>query len=419
MSTSVPVVNILVNGYNGACGQQDGSGSGTCADAEQILDIANVIGMAPGLTQVLFYEGSSTPDILNTMATDQYQPKVISSSWYRLGFDATTVDPIFLQFQAQGQTFLEASGDGSSYNNDPGGYAPPLDDPNITLVGGTSLLTNGAGGTWQSETGWSDSGGGYVSGISIPTFQQLSGVINTSNQGSTSWRNSPDVAGEADFDNSTVDNGTFYTGYGGTSYAAPRWAGLMALANQQAAANGSGNIGFLAPAVYTIGTGSNYSANFHDITSGNNGFPAVVGYDLVTGWGSPIGQALIDTLSGPPPPPPTQYWKGNLNVNPYGSGCYDGFHLYIVQDNNTASTQWYFYLYTGSNVAPQFTWTLADSAGTLASGSWNETDGTYPFTTSRAPSSTPVFTINSGYFVPSSGCYLQITGSVNLQLTSN
>ena len=63
MSSAVPVRNVLVNGYNGACfgftssGQEDPS---TCDDGEQILDIVQVQGMAPGLTQILFYEGSSS-----------------------------------------------------------------------------------------------------------------------------------------------------------------------------------------------------------------------------------------------------------------------------------------------------------------------------------------------------------------------
>ncbi len=129
---------------------------------------------------------------------------------------------------------------------------------------------------------------------------------NSSNGGSTTLRNAPDVAAEANFDNTTVINGQFASGYGGTSYATPRWAGLIALANQQAAANGTATVGFFNPRLYTLGTSSTYTTLFHDITSGNNkpsagtgnGFNAVTGYDLVTGWGSPIGAALINNLAG-------------------------------------------------------------------------------------------------------------------------
>ena len=76
------------------------------------------------------------------------------------------------------------------------------------------------------------------------------------------------------------------------------WAGFMALVNQQAVANGNPTLGFINPIIYPIGVGSGYGNAFHDITSGNNGFPAVAGYDLVTGWGSPNGSGLINALAG-------------------------------------------------------------------------------------------------------------------------
>ena len=59
----------------------------------------------------------------------------------------------------------------------------------------------------------------------------------------------------------------------GTSFAAPRWAGFMALVNQQAVEAGtapSGGVGFFNPAIYPIGKGSSYDSDFHDITIGNN-----------------------------------------------------------------------------------------------------------------------------------------------------
>jgi len=305
MTSTVPVNNVLVAGYNGACFGFNANGTinpNTCDDGEQILDIVNVIGMAPGLTQVLFYEGNSATDVLNRMASDNIA-KVLSSSWGGGDF-GTASTPIFKEFQAQGQTYLNATGDSGQFNSST--YDPPSVDANITQVGGTDLTTTGAGGPWASETGWADSGGGFISGTAIPSYQQLAGVINSSNKGSTTLRNAPDVAAEANFDNTTVSNGTFESGFGGTSYATPRWAGYIALANQQSIANGHGTLGFLNPTIYNIGVGSSFAANFHDITSGNNkpsagsgsGFNAVAGYDLVTGWGSPNGPALIATLAG-------------------------------------------------------------------------------------------------------------------------
>ena len=117
---------------------------------------------------------------------------------------------------------------------------------------------------------------------------------------SKTYRNGPDVSANANF--------TFYVcadqsactanNYGGTSFAAPMWAGYLALINQQAIANGNKPLGFINPSLYSIGEGSSYDANFHDITSGSNGFSATTGYDLASGWGSPNGSGLINTLAG-------------------------------------------------------------------------------------------------------------------------
>jgi len=181
-----------------------------------------------------------------------------------------------------------ASGDSGSYPNSSGFYYP-AEDAYITAVGGTDLTTNGPGGSWKSETAWPDSGGGISpDDILIPPYQQLWGVINSSNKGSTVYRNVPDVAAEANTDNYYCANGGCGEGLGGTSLAAPTWAGFAALVNQENVANGAPTLGFLNPLIYGIGVGSIYSGYFHDITSGSNGaYSAVPGYDLVTGWGSP------------------------------------------------------------------------------------------------------------------------------------
>jgi len=296
MTSNVPISNVLVNGFSGSCG------SG-CDDGEQVLDIVNVIGMAPGLSKVLFYEGSSATNVLNQMAADN-TAKILSCSWYDGDFGHAQ-DPIYKEFQAQGQTFVNASGDDGAYNKQTFGY--PSLTPNVLQVGGTDLTTNGAGGSWSSETAWSYSGGGNYSSANytIPSYQSQAGVITSTNKGSTTLRNDPDVAMEANFDNPTVSNGQFETGYGGTSFAAPRWAGFLALANQQLAAAGKGPLGDIHTTLYSLGLGSNYHNLFHDITSGSNpptsgsgsGFKAVSGYDLVTGWGSANGQALINALT--------------------------------------------------------------------------------------------------------------------------
>jgi len=303
MVSKVPIKNVLVNGFSGACTTVGSTTTSTCDDGEQVLDIVNAIGMAPGIKQILFYEGSSDTQILNQMAIDNLA-KVLSSSWGWNPADAASDDPIFQQFAAQGQTFVSASGDSGAFNSST--YFFPGADPYVLQVGGTDLTTTGPGGTWSAETAWAQSGGGYVSDTSIPSWQLLPGVVNSANVASTTLRNSPDVAAESNFDNPTVVNGKFVTGFGGTSFAAPRWAGFLALVNQQSVANGRDTAGFVNPALYNLGTNAS-STVFHDITSGSNpptvgdgsGFNAVPGYDLVTGWGSPAGAALIDQLAGP------------------------------------------------------------------------------------------------------------------------
>jgi len=299
MTSSVPINNVLVAGYSGAC-------SGKCDDGEQVLDIVNVIGMAPGLSQVQFYEGTSATNILNRMVSDNTS-KVISCSWGGGGFNNATDDPIYKQMAAQGQTFLNATGDDGAYNSRT--WIAPSADANIVDVGGTVLVTSGPGGSWVSETGWPYSGGGFFASASeaTPAYQLQAGVLTTANQGSTTYRNDPDISAEADFDNPLVSNGKLLTGYGGTSFAAPRIAGLLALANQQSVAAGHGTVGFINTKLYNVALGTGYHSDFHDITSGNNkpdlgkgaGFNAVANFDLVTGWGSPIGAALINALTAP------------------------------------------------------------------------------------------------------------------------
>ena len=116
-----------------------------------------------------------------------------------------------------------------------------------------------------------------------------------------SYRNGPDVSANANFTYYVCADQTTCTAnaYGGTSFAAPLWAGYLALVNQQAMANGNKTLGFINPSLYTIGAGSSYNTDFHDITSGSNGYSATTGYDLATGWGSPNGANLLMALAGP------------------------------------------------------------------------------------------------------------------------
>ncbi len=228
----------------------------------------------------------------------------ISISWV-LGITGNTPG-ILQKFAAQGQSVFYGSGDSGAYQNGfSASYASPtsvlLDGPYITVVGGTELTTNGPGGPWLAETAWAYSGGGSSLFEPIPAYQQ--GINMAANLGSTTNRNIPDVAMAADGIFAVYYDGS-PEGASGTSAATPLWAGYMALVNQQLAANGMPPIGFANPLLYSIGQTQDYM--FHDITQGNNGFfPAVPGYDLVTGWGSPAS-CLYGALTGSPPcPSPT------------------------------------------------------------------------------------------------------------------
>jgi subtilase family serine protease len=288
---TVSVVGVSADGSSLSC-------TGSCDDTEQVLDIEVAISMAPGMNQVRVYvSDTSDVSIFNKMASENLA-KSLSCSWGWSPADTGSDDPTFKEFAAQGQNLFVASGDSGAYKRR-SRYVFPADDQFVTSVGGTDLVTAGPGGPWQSETAWADSGGGpSPEGIAIPSYQKTTGVITSANNGSTTLRNAPDVAAEGNTDNFICYDGKCAGGWGGTSFAAPRWAGYLALVNQQSVSHGHSTLGFLNPTLYSIGLGTSYGTNFHDITSGtNSGFSAVKGYDLVTGWGSPNGAGLINTLA--------------------------------------------------------------------------------------------------------------------------
>ncbi len=285
----------------------DNKANGNCDDGEQTLDMTQILGMAPQVATMTMYIGSNDTPIIADMATHNPLPSTIGCSWGWTPDDPATLDPYWEQMIAQGQNFFAASGDSSTWSKN--NEAWPADDTYVTSVGGTDLTTASAAGPWKAETAWTDSGGGITPDkIALPSYQNIPQVIaaGNGNGASTTLRNGPDVAANANF--------TFYTcadqttclanEYGGTSFAAPMWAGYIALVNQGIAAsstNVGNSLGFLNTLIYSENqTASTYAANFHDITSGKSGtYSAEVGFDLVTGWGSPT-TALATTLIGTP-----------------------------------------------------------------------------------------------------------------------
>ena len=293
-TNNVPITLLSTDGTSTSC-----VASHECDDTEQTLDMTQAIGMAPGLSSLVMYIGSTDTAIISAMTTHSPLPTTIGCSWGWTPADPSTLNPYFEKMAAQGQNFFAASGDSSTWSAS--NEAWPADNAYVVSVGGTDLVTAGAAGPWKSETAWSDSGGGISpDSIPIPSWQQLSGVINSSNEGSTSLRNGPDVSANANFTFYVCADQTTCTAndYGGTSFATPMWAGYLALVNQQLANNGDSPIGFINPTIYAQNVTSSYGTDFHDITSGTSGsYSAVTGYDLVTGWGSPNGTGLINALA--------------------------------------------------------------------------------------------------------------------------
>jgi subtilase family serine protease len=293
----VPITLLSTDGTSTNCLFKDG-----CDDTEQTIDMTQALGMAPGLATLTEYIGSTDTAIISKMTTHSPLPTTIGCSWGWTPADPTTLDPYFEKMAAQGQNFFVASGDDSTWKKTGEAEAWPADDANIVSVGGTDLITASAGGPWKSETGWVDSGGGVSpDGIKIPSWQQLPGVINSMNKGSTVYRNGPDVSANANFTFYVCADQTTCTEnlYGGTSFAAPMWAGYVALANEQLKTDGYSTLGFINPYLYAFGTSSNYDTDFHDIIKGKSGsYSCVKGYDLVTGWGTPNGTGLINALVG-------------------------------------------------------------------------------------------------------------------------
>jgi len=258
---------VTLDGFNGKPGPNN---------VEVALDIEVAIALAPGLSQIIVYEAGpfgNWHDLLNQMATDN-QAKQLSCSWYSPGAGPDPVaDQIFQQMAAQGQSFLNASGDYDAYT---GLISFPGDNPYITQVGGTTLSMTTNGGAYVSETVWNwgngiGSGGGISTSYSLPSWQNS---INLgASHGSAKRRNVPDVAMTADNIFVVANNGQ-QLNVAGTSCAAPLWAAFMALVNQQAMTASKPPAGFINPAVYALGTGPNFEIAFHDTTAAITPTPA-------------------------------------------------------------------------------------------------------------------------------------------------
>jgi subtilase family serine protease len=270
--------------------------------SEVTLDLEVVHAIAPGAKLVPYI---SSPQADQTAAAfdalvSQSPGAIISDS---IGACEAGLTPALLRQGAasndraiaQGMSHFVAAGDRGAY--DCGQSAAPSVDfpsalPTVTSVGGTTMFQTPQG-TYQKETAWGNpisqagTGGGLSRYFKRPAYQRGPGVDNAFSNGN---RQVPDVAGVADGN----------TGWhivlagrdaqvGGTSAAAPLWAAVTALINQDLKKKGLKPVGFANPALYWMAQSpSRLSASpFREVTQGNNlAYPATPGWDYCTGLGT-------------------------------------------------------------------------------------------------------------------------------------
>ncbi len=316
------ISNVLVDGFDGSAG---------AGAIEVELDIEVVAAMAPKANQIVYEGPNSTQgvnDTYNKIVTDN-KAQVATTSWGECeaqsgNAELQTLDSIFSQGAAEGIAMYAAAGDLGAYDCNDTNLAVdfPADDPNITGVGGTTLQLNN--GAYGSESVWSDpsdtsrspegagGGGGISSYFKEASWQTGPGVQNQYSNGN---REVPDVSADADPNTGyavycTVSAAGCSSGWievGGTSAAAPLWAGSTALINGYLQQQGKSRMGFANPVLYGLENSQAQFTPFHDVTSGTNlYYPATTNYDEASGWGSPdVYNIARDVAGGVTPPPPT------------------------------------------------------------------------------------------------------------------
>ncbi len=374
---SIPIETVLLDGYDGTPTMDGGN-------SEVSLDIEMSMSMAPGLDKIVVFEAGpygEPNDLLNAMLSYTNTIRQLSCSWGWSGGPSTTTEAIFQSMDAMGQSFFDASGDSDAFTagadsvngvDNPSLDNVPSSSPYITQVGATTLTMNGTGSAYASETVWNwgieigasedgvGSSGGVSSYYAMPWWQ-----TNVSNMaargGSAANRNIPDVALTGD-NVYVVSGGDQSVGnFGGTSCAAPLWAGFMALVNQQTTESGGPSAGFINPAIYTLAASDDYASCFHDVTTGNNTwsespdlFYATNGYDLCTGLGTPNGAGLIAALGADT----LAFSAGGGGYDfkgPFGGPFTPGAATFTLTNTSSATLRW--------TLANSANWLVADSVG--------------------------------------------------------
>ncbi len=278
-------------------------------DGEVTLDLEVAGSLAPGARLAAYFAPNTDQGFLAAIQAATHdlinRPRVLSISWGgpEPGWPAgvrSAFEHAFEDAALAGITVCVAAGDSGSSDGMTDGLAHvdyPAASPLVLACGGTRLLA--AGGTISSEVVWNDlpaggaSGGGVSRVIPLPTWQSGAGVPPDVDPGGYRGRGVPDVAGNADPETGyrvLVDGQAAV--FGGTSAVAPLWGALLLVC----AAQLGRRLGLLNPLLYSQIAAE---AALRDITEGDNGaYTARVGWDACTGWGSPVGSALLRALRG-------------------------------------------------------------------------------------------------------------------------
>ena len=262
---------------------------------ENVLDIDMVMGVAPFANVVHVITATNSPGlfgdgmvfIINNVP-NAHQVSVSFGNCERVAAtEVVSINNLLLQAKLQGQSWFFASGDdGTDDCRDGKGNKVisvdfPSGSPYAVSVGGTQISSN-------KEVAWAGGGGGQSQFSTKPDYQI--GVGPYANDG---VRDVPDVAALAGSPGVTVGFQGQLTASAGTSAAAPMWAAVWSILDQH-----TGYIGITNAHEHLYDLGRGNTGVFNDITSGNNsngvtpGYPAIVGYDLATGWGTPNATQL-------------------------------------------------------------------------------------------------------------------------------
>jgi len=285
---------------------------------EASLDVQTITGIAQNVVtwDFVFDSTATFVDVVETiMATDD-APKVISCSWggpesLMTKSAADAANNSLMKLGLSGFTFLAAAGDSGPALNPKNCNDYVAEFPGVSTyvlsVGGTAINKN-----TNVEGAWIHSSGGFSNYFPRPAFQNAAVEHylenaplppNPNGRYTTTGRAYPDVSAIGALEPVFADG--IYMPIGGTSGAAPQFAGIISLLNLHRFQNGLGPLGAVTPALYSLQKGVG-----HDVTEGQSyatsragcqgkyltGYKAFAGWDPVTGLGSPQYPVLLEQL---------------------------------------------------------------------------------------------------------------------------